>query len=473
MEKLTKYHLMCVFTLVVAVVGFSILLSPQFEWLRTALGMPAYLPGARYNDAKNAAEIINPDPDAASFYLGRITFVYHSVFVILLYATLIGLSEIYLETTIKKIVMNFSLIGALFTTVGGYVYSYFDRNFVWHGLFVTGLAIFFMIGLLIFFYFKPKNLLDWNIWTGGILILAGSLIGGWLGSSFMFYRDDFLNALVNARFNPDLSEESIFFRALTAHEHAMIALVLAIAFLFAIKTVKLKEGRLTKILLYVSIASLTLMAIATYSVWIVGGIAHLLITPAALLMIFCTLILSLLIEEKGLLKIGLILGNVVMWVGVAIPGALVAMSLRKPLVFNPAFRDPVWDWAELAYNIGHWHILLMSWGIILLLIYFWWPENYLEQYKVVKYAMWGVLIGYTGAALFINLYMLANPPGAYSPNPYNNFWLHFLVEPFLSLMAIGIAVLYLFYLLNFLEQHIFKENSFIATLRNKLFLPIG
>lgn len=470
---MTKYHLMCVFTLIVAIVGFSILLSPQFEWLRTAIGLPSHLPGSRYNESKNAAEIINQNPEEAAFYLGRITFVYHSVFVILLYAALIGLSEIYLESTVKKIVLNFSLVGALFTTIGGYTYSYFDRNFVWHGLFVTGLAIFFMVGLLIFSYFKPKNLLDWNIWTGGILILAGSLIGGWLGSSFMFYRDDFLEALVNARFNPDLSEESIFFRALTAHEHAMMALALVVVFFLGIKIVKIRDSKITKVLFYVSLVSLTLMAIATYSVWIVGGIAHLLITPAALLMIFCTLIFSILIETKGLLKYGLIIGNIVMWLGVALPGALVAISLRKPLVFNPAFRDPVWDWAELAYNVGHWHVLMMSWGIVLLLIYFWWPENHIESYKVVKYSMWATLIGYAGAALFINLYMLANPPGAYSPNPYNNIWLHYLVEPFLSLMAIGIAVLYLFYLLNFLEQHLPVASRTIANLKNKLFIPLS
>lgn len=44
------------------------------------------------------------------------------------------------------------------------------------------------------------------------------------------------------------------------------------------------------------------------------------------------------------------------------PGALVAMSLRKPLFFNPEFRNEVWDWAELPYNIGHWHAILLLWG---------------------------------------------------------------------------------------------------------------
>ena len=137
-----KIHLFTVFTMIVIVTGFFILLSPQFEWLRTMLGLPAHLLGGRYNPSNGATYIINPDTEAAEFYLGRITFVYHGVFAILLYATLIGLSEFYLSGDIKKIVLDLSFVGALFTIAGGTVYSYFDRNFLWHGVFIVGLAIF-------------------------------------------------------------------------------------------------------------------------------------------------------------------------------------------------------------------------------------------------------------------------------------------------------------------------------------------
>ena len=141
-----------------------------------------------------------------------------------------------------------------------------------------------------------------------------------------------------------------------------------------------------------------------------------------------------------------------MWVAVAIPGAIVAISLRKHVFFNPVFRDPVWDWAELAYNIGHWHILLLSWGIILMLIYIVWPENLVKKYKVMKWSGWLALIGYTGAMLFINLYILANGPSEYIPNAYNNVFLTYLVEPSLIIMALEIALTYLVYLLHFIAN---------------------
>lgn len=462
MDRL-KIHMFIVFTMIVLITGFFVLLSPPFAGLRTFLGLPEHQPGSRYNETIGAVEIIYPVEDLASFYLARATFVYHAVFIILLYATLIGLSELYLEATIKKMVLDLSLIGALMTAIGAVTYNYVDRNFLWHGVFIMGLAIFFVIGIIILFNFRPKNLLDWNIWFAGVLILIGSIIGGWLGASFMTYRDEFVNELINGRFNPDIPAESIFWRALTAHEHAMVALALVLSFLLAIKIIGVKETQFTKIMFYLVLLGQILMASACYAVWGVGGIAHLVITPASLTLIFGTLMLSLKTEEKGLLKWGLILGNIIMWVAVAIPGALVATSLRKPMFFNPAFRDPAWDWAELAYNIGHWHILLASWGVVLLIIYIYWPENLTKSNKIVYWSGWLTLIGYAGAMCAINLYMLGNPPGEYIPNAYNNIWVSYLVEPSLTAMSIGIGMIYLFFLWTFVTKDLKIFQKFLVT----------
>ncbi len=67
--------------------------------------------------------------------------------------------------------------------------------------------------------------------------------------------------------------------------------------------------------------------------------------------------------------------NLIMWVTVAAPGTIVAMSLKKPLFLNPPFRDLTWNWAELAYNVGHWHILMGMWEVITLLIYLRWSYD--------------------------------------------------------------------------------------------------
>ena len=71
--------------------------------------------------------------------------------------------------------------------------------------------------------------------------------------------------------------------------------------------------------------------------------------------------------------------------------------------------------------------------------------------KWASAAGWLSLIGMLGATAATNLYMLANPPGPYSPNPYSNIWLSTIVEPSLILMSIGIAASYLIFLLDSLK----------------------
>jgi len=442
--KRTYLHMLLAFTIVGLLVGFYILLSPPFKEIRPILGLPEHLYGARYNETVNAAEIINHDPEAAKLYLARVTFVYHTVFIALLYASIIVFTRLKIQDeSIRNLVDDLSLIGTIITIVGGVGYSYILRDPALHGLFILGLSIMFINGLILLLVFKPKNLLDYNIWISGLLLIIGGVIGGWLGASFMNHRHDFLEALIASRFNPDLSEESLFWRALTSHEHAMIAIVLAFVFLLAMSIVGLSRGRLTRISLYLMAVGQIVMALAAYAVWPIGKIAHLIITPAAILLIAATLLLSFRTSEKSMVSNWLKIGNLVIWLGVAIPGALVAMSLRRPLILSPTFRDPAWDWAELAYNIGHWHILLLTWGLTLLVIYIRWPERF---GGLSNYSGWIAIIGYVIAALSVNLYMLANGPGKYTPNPYNNPWLNYLVEPGLILVSVGVIITYLLFL---------------------------
>ena len=467
MEK-TKFHMFMVATIIVLIVGFYILLSPPFKDLRIMIGLPADQPGARYNETVGAADIISGVSfdyntgqlvytqegwESASVYLGRIAFVYHSVFITLMYATVILLANLYLNDRDKEIVMDGALIATLLVVVSALLYSYFDvRNFFWHGTFLVGLGLFWFIGAYMFLKFKPKTLLEWNIWLSGLLLLLGAAWGAWLGASFMYFRESFLEALIISRFNPDISEENIYWRALTSHEHAMVAIALALVFFVAMKVAGVDEekklfGFLSVKLLYIfALIGQFFMAVAAYAVTFFGKVAHLIITPAALLLILATLLLSLVVQ-KGILRWSLLIGNIIMWVGVAAEGAITAMNLRKALFLLPIpFRDPLYDWAELAYNIGHWHILMFSWGIILLIIYLVYPVDFTEEYKFITWIIWITLIGYSIASIGINFYMLANPPAEYTPNPYNNIWLTFLVEPFLGLVSLGVAVAYLLYL---------------------------
>ncbi|AGK61891.1 hypothetical protein Asulf_01925 [Archaeoglobus sulfaticallidus PM70-1] len=440
-----RYHMVIAFTLAVLLVGFGVLLSPPFKDLRKSIGLPEDLPGSRY--ANGVAEIINPDIDQAELYLTRIAHIYHAVFAVLIYATIAALVKIYrMETDILLLMLT----GVLMVVAGSIVYAYIDHTFFWHGLFIAGLAVIFSSALLLLFRFKPSEKLDWAVLVAGLLLLGGAVIGGWVGSSFIDSNlaHEFLIAKIQSRFNPDLAEESTVWRAMTGHLHAMVALSLALAFVVAVKAVGVRQSRLTQMAVYAVIFGETVMALASYSVWFAGKIAHLIITPAALALIFGTLMLSFRTERpeaaspKGALSWGLRLGNLWVWAFVAVPGAIVAISLRKPKFFNPEFRAESWDWAELAYNIGHWHILLAIWGVTLLLVYL----AIVSKSRFAAIAGWTATIGMLGSIAAVNLYMLANPPLPYVPNPYDNFWLQYFVEPSMAIMSLGVAASYFVFL---------------------------
>lgn len=233
-----------------------------------------------------------------------------------------------------------------------------------------------------------------------------------------------------------------------AHEHAMVVLADVAGFLVAFRALRIRRDRSTRLASYMLLAGLVATATASYAVWPVGGIAHIVITPASLVLLVGVTALAFRAEPASselperLLAIGLRAGVLTLWASVVVPGAIVASSLRRPTAFiSPAFRDPSWDWAELAYSIGHWHILLAAWGIVLLLAAVA-TQEYTRTGRIAILGGWLALMGFAAASVAANLYMLGGPPEPYQPNPYDNAWLRFLVEPPLAAMAAGVALAY-------------------------------
>lgn len=453
-----RLHMLLALTLGVLVVGWGVLLSPPFRELRATIGLPTELPGARYNVSIGAAEIINPDEKSAEFFLARVAHFYHSTFAILLYG-MVAAYALLRRDLIGMDLLNFTFIGTLATVIGAQIYSYVSRTFFWHGLFIAGLAMIFSSGLIIALRMKPKNLLDYALYVALILLLIGGIIGAYVGSSYISpgISSEFVKAKIVSRFNPDLAEENEIWRAMTGHLHTMVALATTLTFLLGVMYLGTRESKLSRASMYLVILGEIVMALSAYSVWFFGKIAHLIITPAALILISSTLILSFMTKRpdksvfssEGAMFWGLRLGNIWTWAFIAIPGAIVAISLRKPVFFNPELRSEVWDWTELAYNIGHWHQILVLWGITLLLIY---VSQIRGHERIASVSSWLSLIGMLLAVATINLYMLANPPGAYSPNPYHNLWLSLLVEPSLILMSLGVALSYILFVIDSIKR---------------------
>jgi hypothetical protein len=437
-------HGLAAMTLAALLLGWGSLLSPPLKPIREALGMEE-LPGARLVDGR--FEIIHPVEGEAYEYLGRIAHYYHALFAVLLYGTLAALALAYPRTVRSwGPVLNLALLGSVMTVAGALLYAYAGEDPQWHGLFIGGLAVMFASGALAAATARPREPLEWAALTGGLLLLVGGLIGGYVGAHYMSHEEssEFREALVASRFDPSLGEENELWRAWTGHQHAMVATALSLAFVAAAGMMRFGEGRLPRALQWLIAPSTAVMALASYSVWFFGKMAHLIITPAALLLIASTAALSAIARagrpssEDGALVWAARIGNAAIWLFVAVPGAIIAMSLREPRFFDPPFRDPAWDWAELAFNIGHWHFLLAAWGVALIAV-----ASRAVGGRLAVAATWAASAGLVLSGLGYVLYVFTAEPEPYSLNPYSNVWVKLLVEPGLILIGAAVAATYL------------------------------
>ncbi len=440
-ERLALLHGLAAFTLAGLVLSWGLLLSPTLEPVRSALGIE--LEGTRLVNGR--FEVINPDYEAAKWFLARASHYYHVLFAILLYGTLTALVWSYKPPRSGEILWLAGL-GAALTTIGGLGYAYVARDPPLHGLFIAGLAVLFAAGAMALWSFRPRDPLGYAVATCGILLLIGGAIGGYVASNYMDKEayEAFKATFIEARFDPSVGEENELWRAWTGHAHAMIAVALSLAFVAALSLLEVRPGLLTRILLWSLIPTITIMAVASYSVWFAGGVAHKAITPAAVLLTTATLLLSFVakagspLDPKGILAWGLRVGNIGVWAFVSIPGALVAVSLRKPTAFfNPPLRDPAWDWVEVAFSIGHWHVLLTAWGVTLALI-----AARMAGSRLAAASALATLIGFTIAGAGFVAYILAAEPGPYNLNPYTDPTVKYIVEPGLAILTLGLIGVY-------------------------------
>ncbi len=437
-------HGLAALTILAFLLGWGSLLSPPLKPVRDALGI-GELEGTRLVDGK--FEIINPSLGAALEYLGRIAHYYHALFIALLYGTLAVLSAVY-PAAVRNwdAVLKLAGIGAATTAIGAVAYAYVNHEPQWHGLFIGGLAFTFAAGVLAVAEARPSKPLEWAALACGVLLLIGGAIGGYVGAHYMSEEEslEFRKAVIDSRFNPDWAEENELWRAWTGHQHAMIATSLALAFVALAGLMEFRAGRLARILQWVIAPSTVIMSLASYSVWFLGGRAHLVITPAALALISSTMLLSMIAvaPRSDPLRWSLVwasrLGNAFIWLFVAAPGAVIAMSLRKPTIFfDPEFRSPQWDWAELAFNIGHWHYLVAVWGVALIA-----AAALLVRGRLSLVIIWGSMAGLLLSGAGYILYFAASSPGEYTLNPYDNLWVKALIEPGLILIALSVVALY-------------------------------
>jgi hypothetical protein len=459
-------------TIGVLLVGWAVLLSPPFESIRVALGLelPPYGRAVTL-DGGRAAEICNTDQEACKEYLARITLLYHGVFAILIAMAVFPATTLYdFNPEYRKPVLALTNLGYLMTVAGGILYGYWVEDPFLHGVFIAGLAFLFAAGVLFLLGLRVRreggiDLLALNLQLAALLLLLTAIIGGWLGANEMAHIGEVLReAKMLARIDPDLAEEVLAWRAMTAHQHGMVAILGAAVAMLAFKQFGIqRERRLIRVSLVLALAGQLVMVTASWAVWPLGKIAHLAITPAALLLIFAVALIAVAELKRRAMELGVgalltshikypavYLLLIWVWPTVAVPGAIVATSLRQPRFLQPEFRNPVWDWAENAYNIGHWHILIFLYGAALFILYL----DLFSRGRIGHLAMGLAAISTLVASLAVNFYMVPANPGRYVPNPYNDVVLTFLVEPALALFALAVAVGYLYMLYSYLGEKV-------------------
>ncbi|MEM4288284.1 MAG: hypothetical protein QXV97_05705 [Candidatus Caldarchaeum sp.] len=478
-----KPLMMLAVTVGVLLAGWGVLLSPPLTSVANALGIRKP-DDIRMNvlDDTVVAEICNTNEVLCKSYLARLTMLYHSVFAVLVAMTL------YQATAIVPLKQGYAgptsvlgTAGYLMVVAGGIGYGYWVEEPFLHGVFIAGLSLLFASGLLFVTGMRLRDgkgridYLSLNIFASALLLLATSLIGAWIGANEMVGIGKELRAAkILAKIDPDLGEEVFVWRAMTAHQHAMVATLGAAIVFTTFKYLNIDvERKSSKILLAGGLAGQLVMVAACWAVWPYGKTAHLLITPAAVGLIFFTALIAIFeakkIAEK--LKAGTRLADMLthlslyslavwVWPSVAIPGAVVAMSLRKPVILRPEFRNPVWNWAENAYNIGHWHVLLMLYASALFIVYM----DVLGRGRLASY-----LATLTSAVAIIvstaiNFYMIPRSPAQYVPNPYNDPVLTYVIEPFLVLLSFCVAAGFIYMLTSQLRVY----RTAAATLQTRV-----
>ena len=451
MDKKINYYAITMFIVISIYLLAGVIYSPPFTTLRHLIGIK----DLETTRMTSNGYLLTPE-NYDAFHL-RTVHYYHGVFIGFITVSVI----LYYIITKKKpdTLLDLALIGGITTMASALIYGYASHAPIFHGLFIFGLSIMFMTGLLLLVYnsshsIKTNSLLVLSV----LMLLVGAVLGAILGSYYMEpgLSSEYISAIIASRVDPDLAEDNLLWRMRAGHEHGMLLSVLGLTSALLVEGLNLSYNKTARNLVHLSSLSLVIAAASSYLLPLFGGVVHKVITPASLLLITALGFLGLYAtwRRRRFYDVVFLSGILLVWLFVAVPGAVIAMSLRRPTIFiEPAFRDPSWDYVELAYNVGHWHLLLLFWGVaILVLTSCIWAKN-----KSGRIVVMLSVVGLSLSGLGFNLYVFLNGP--YPTNPYDNIWIKILVEPGLAMVIVATVLLGL----NMIRYRYLDEGGLIET----------
>ncbi|MHA2367132.1 MAG: hypothetical protein ACXAC7_24480, partial [Candidatus Hodarchaeales archaeon] len=340
-----------------------------------------------------------------------------------------------------------NFIGSILTGTSGIVFAYISpRNWIFHGLFITGLSIVFYSGVLLLIAIFPTknfpqkergsknptllgiNLEQINLALVTVAILVSAVIGAMAGANFGNGFKSFLAEAVVRE------EHDLFERMIVSHLHIMVALLDAVVMLIVYRYTKL-EGSWFKTGMVLTIPGTIIVSSGAWLVITGWERSHQVINVGAVFFLSAALILALsgwkktskeilgssyeqstwLERAKAVLtdpvKFGLYFQFIFVNLVVTFPGILVAINLRThkfsigPFITN-AFRSAEYIDVEYAFNVGHWHVLATLTALIIFLITI---DYYDIKGKFRTFMGWTITLGSIVAFSFATLYMLRDP----------------------------------------------------------------
>lgn len=381
------------------------------------------------------AELLSLDFGEAG-RVGRIIMLYHSLavpFVAALVYLVLGrvpLGKPGEERAWQRSIVAPITAGYMLTSIGGMTFAYGGRSWIFHGLYLVGLALVFYAGVLLavglwparrqaadprqYAHLRGVPVERIALFVVAVFTLVSAAIGGAAGAFFGNGFEAFLAEDI-VRVDP----HTLFELMIIAHLHIMLTLIDVMILLLVIRTYDVR-GWAQRLAVPLTLIGTVIVTLATWSVigWedahlaINAGSAFLL--PGALLVAiwgFRQLVrknleagatsvaarLRALVRDP--IRFGIFFELIFVNVVVTAPGVTVALNLET-------YRSPAFLEVERTILVGHWHILATLSAVMVLFLI----ADRLGARGWLRQAVgWGLLGGSSLAFVFVVLYMFRQP----------------------------------------------------------------
>lgn len=360
---------------------------------------------------------------------GRIIMLYHS------FAMIVTAMVVYLITALApmdkvwaKWINGLVTLGYLLVVINGMVFAYFGHEWTLHGIYLVGMAIIFLVGLLLLvalwpgdkrFYLKEDSKLaktkkgaSWErftIWWVVFVAVFSAAVGAYAGSYFANGFEAFLTE-DTVRENDKTSQ----MKAVVGHLHIMLALIAIFIAIFIGRFFDIK-GNWHKFTLIGYIIGAAFLGGGSNSV-IVTEAAHIFVYVGAVFAMGGALVLVIYgmnkifrdrLEERGLGKkrtgnrAGIVDGFRAMlgdplkfgplWMMIYMNFVTSFIGIFMAAFLEKIFRNQYWNHREERIELaGHWHALSLICAVILLMYM---ADRWNMKGKVRVIFGWALIIG--------------------------------------------------------------------------------